>query len=110
MKIYFVLLVSFFFISCEKADTNQNEYVDITYELQTNVTGFTTLKYGNFYSLSNGFSGVILEDWTVAGTGDFTKTVSIRKGFIAEALGITVRTVRRDWTKARMLLRRSLES
>ena len=29
---------------------------------------------------------------------------------IAEALGITVRTVQRDWVKARMLLRRTLES
>jgi RNA polymerase sigma factor (TIGR02999 family) len=29
---------------------------------------------------------------------------------IAEALGVTVRTVQRDWAKARMLLRRSLES
>jgi len=29
---------------------------------------------------------------------------------IADALGITVRTVQRDWAKARMLLRRELES
>jgi RNA polymerase sigma factor (TIGR02999 family) len=29
---------------------------------------------------------------------------------IAEALGVTVRTVQRDWAKARMLLRRALES
>ena len=29
---------------------------------------------------------------------------------IADALGVTVRTVRRDWTKARVLLRRVLES
>lgn len=29
---------------------------------------------------------------------------------IAEALGVTVRTVQRDWAKARMLLRRELES
>ena len=29
---------------------------------------------------------------------------------IAEALGITVRTVQRDWAKARMLLRRELEA
>jgi RNA polymerase sigma factor (TIGR02999 family) len=29
---------------------------------------------------------------------------------IAEALGVTARTVQRDWAKARMLLRRSLES
>jgi len=29
---------------------------------------------------------------------------------IAEALGITVRTVQRDWVKARILLRRALES
>jgi len=29
---------------------------------------------------------------------------------IAEALGVTVRTVQRDWAKARMLLRRTLES
>jgi RNA polymerase sigma factor (TIGR02999 family) len=29
---------------------------------------------------------------------------------IAEALGITIRTVQRDWAKARMLLRRALES
>ena len=29
---------------------------------------------------------------------------------IAEALGVTVRTVERDWAKARMLLRRALES
>jgi len=29
---------------------------------------------------------------------------------IAEALGVTVRTVQRDWVKARMLLRRALES
>jgi RNA polymerase sigma factor (TIGR02999 family) len=29
---------------------------------------------------------------------------------IAAALGVTVRTVQRDWTKARMLLRRALES
>ena len=28
---------------------------------------------------------------------------------IAEALGVTVRTVQRDWMKARMLLRRALE-
>ncbi len=28
---------------------------------------------------------------------------------IAEALGVTVRTVQRDWVKARMLLRRALE-
>ena len=28
----------------------------------------------------------------------------------AEALGITVRTVQRDWVKARVLLRRALES
>ena len=27
---------------------------------------------------------------------------------IAEAMGVTVRTVQRDWAKARMLLRRSL--
>ena len=29
---------------------------------------------------------------------------------IASALGVTVRTVERDWAKARMLLRRRLES
>ena len=29
---------------------------------------------------------------------------------IAQALGVTVRTVQRDWAKARMLLRRALES
>jgi DNA-directed RNA polymerase specialized sigma24 family protein len=29
---------------------------------------------------------------------------------IAEALGVTERTVQRDWAKARMLLRRALES
>jgi len=29
---------------------------------------------------------------------------------IAEVMGVTVRTVQRDWAKARMLLRRSLES
>jgi DNA-directed RNA polymerase specialized sigma24 family protein len=29
---------------------------------------------------------------------------------IAEALGLTVRTVERDWAKARMMLRRALES
>jgi RNA polymerase sigma factor (TIGR02999 family) len=29
---------------------------------------------------------------------------------IAEALGVTVRTVQRDWAKARMLLRRALEA
>lgn len=29
---------------------------------------------------------------------------------IAEALGLTVRTVQRDWVKARMMLRRALES
>jgi RNA polymerase sigma factor (sigma-70 family) len=28
---------------------------------------------------------------------------------IAEVLGVTVRTVQRDWAKARMLLRRALE-
>ena len=28
----------------------------------------------------------------------------------AEALGVTVRTVQRDWVKARILLRRSLEA
>jgi DNA-directed RNA polymerase specialized sigma24 family protein len=28
---------------------------------------------------------------------------------IAEALGLTVRTVQRDWAKARMMLRRALE-
>jgi RNA polymerase sigma factor (TIGR02999 family) len=32
------------------------------------------------------------------------------EGEIATALGVTVRTVQRDWAKARMLLRRALES
>lgn len=34
----------------------------------------------------------------------------LREEEIAEALGVTVRTVQRDWVKARMLLRRALES
>lgn len=34
----------------------------------------------------------------------------LTEGEIAEALGLTVRTVQRDWAKARMLLRRALES
>jgi RNA polymerase sigma factor (TIGR02999 family) len=33
----------------------------------------------------------------------------LREEEIAEALGVTVRTVQRDWAKARMLLRRALE-
>ena len=88
MKTFLVLLTTFFLFSCEKGEKNQNEYVDITYEIQTTDTGFTLLRYGNFYALSSGFSGVILEDWTISGTGNFSKTVSIRKGFVAEAMGI----------------------
>ena len=34
----------------------------------------------------------------------------LREEEIATALGVTVRTVQRDWVKARMLLRRALES
>jgi DNA-directed RNA polymerase specialized sigma24 family protein len=34
----------------------------------------------------------------------------LREEEIAEALDVTVRTVQRDWAKARMLLRRALES
>ena len=34
----------------------------------------------------------------------------LREEEIAAALGVTVRTVQRDWVKARMLLRRALES
>ncbi|HET7459579.1 MAG TPA: ECF-type sigma factor, partial [Gemmatimonadaceae bacterium] len=34
----------------------------------------------------------------------------LREEEIADALGVTVRTVQRDWVKARMLLRRALES
>lgn len=34
----------------------------------------------------------------------------LTEGEIADALGVTVRTVQRDWVKARMLLRRALES
>jgi len=34
----------------------------------------------------------------------------LTEGEIATALGITVRTVQRDWAKARMLLRRALQS
>jgi RNA polymerase sigma factor (TIGR02999 family) len=34
----------------------------------------------------------------------------LSEGEIAEALGVTERTVQRDWAKARMLLRRALES
>lgn len=34
----------------------------------------------------------------------------LREEEIAAALGVTVRTVQRDWAKARMLLRRTLES
>jgi RNA polymerase sigma factor (TIGR02999 family) len=34
----------------------------------------------------------------------------LREDEIAAALGVTVRTVQRDWAKARMLLRRALES
>jgi len=96
MKKYFSIVVAAFLISCDKNETNHNEYVDITYELQTNATGFLQLKSGNFYSLSNGVEGVILEDWDVQGTGNFTKTISIRKGFKAEALGIHASSA--DWS------------
>jgi len=34
----------------------------------------------------------------------------LREDEIADALGVTVRTVQRDWAKARMLLRRALDS
>jgi RNA polymerase sigma factor (TIGR02999 family) len=33
----------------------------------------------------------------------------LNDGEIAEVLGLTIRTVQRDWVKARMLLRRALE-
>ena len=88
MKIYFTIIILTILFACNKSETNQNQYVEITYELQTNDTGFTLLKYGNFYELSNGFSGVLMEDWPVSSTGNFNKTVSIRKGFVADAHGI----------------------
>jgi hypothetical protein len=88
MKKIFLVISIFLFVSCDKPRVNENEYVNITYELQTNVTGFTQIKYGKFYSLSTGISGIEMQDWPISGTGTFTQTESIRKGFIAEIYAI----------------------
>ena len=96
MRIYLNIVILTVLLACNKSETNKNHYVDITYELQTNDSIFASLKYGNFYELSNGFSGVIMEDWQVTGTGNFNKTVSMRKGFVADVLGI--HSASDDWS------------
>jgi len=83
MKKSLPILITFL-SACAKVPINNNESVTITYELQTSVGGFIQIQYGTFYSLSNGSSGIQFQNWTVSGTGTFTHTESIRKGFIAE--------------------------
>jgi len=96
MKKLFPVIFILALISCKKPPVNNNENADVIYELQTNVTGFKDLQYGKFYSLTTGVSGVALQDWTIAGTGIFTQTESIRKGFVAEVFA-THRTSA-DWS------------
>jgi hypothetical protein len=97
IKKLFPVLVFFLFAGCDKAPVNkQVESVDITYELTTNVSGFTKLRYGKFVELSNGFTGIVLIDWTVTGTGVFTHVESIRKGYVAELTAI--HPVSNDWS------------
>ena len=88
MKKHLAILLPALIFSCEKAEINQNDFVDISYELQTGTTGFSQLGFGEFYELSNGLSGVQLVNWTVPDTGVLIKTVSIRKGFMAVAMGV----------------------
>ncbi len=87
MKRLLLIIPVFSGLGCSKTQVNQNESVDIIYEMQTNVTGFAQIKYGKFFSVG-GFTGIAMQDWTVAGTGTFTHTESIRKGFVAEVYAI----------------------
>lgn len=75
-------------VACDKPKVNENESVNIIYEVQTTVTGFTQVKFGRFVSLPNGFSGIVMENWTISGTGAFTRIEPIRRGFIAELFAV----------------------
>jgi hypothetical protein len=83
-KFAFILIVLIAIAACKKQPRNENDNADVIYELQTSDTGFIRVKYGKFYALSSGFTGVIMTNWTITGTGTFTRTESIRKGFVAE--------------------------
>jgi hypothetical protein len=96
MKKFLIAISILLCMSCEKTDVNNNEFIDITYELQTNVTGFTRIQYGKYYELSNGFRGIQMADWLVSGTGTFTQTESIRKGFVAELFA--AHPLSNDWS------------
>jgi hypothetical protein len=88
MKKFYSSFLILSILGCNKLTVNENEAVDIIYELQANDTGFAEIKYGKFYSLSTGASGIQMTKWEISGTGTFTRTESIRKGFIAELYAI----------------------
>jgi hypothetical protein len=83
-KLAVVMVIWIAVAACKKQALNENDNADIIYELQTSDTGFARVKYGKFYALSSGFTGVVMTNWTITGTGTFTRTESIRKGFVAE--------------------------
>jgi hypothetical protein len=96
MKKLLPFLLLLLLISCKKAAVNNNEYVDITYELQANVTGFTRVQFARFYSLPTGLSGIEMVDWPISGTGTFSKTEPFRKGFVAQLYAVHPTST--DWS------------
>lgn len=78
--LFFLLLLS----ACSKKQVGSN-LVDITYEVQTTVTGFNQLRYMEYKSESE---GSVLVDWNITSSGTFTKMVKIPKGTLAEISGI----------------------
>lgn len=70
------------FISCKK-EKETGEYVDITYEIQTNDIGFNFVKTGE-YDPVIGTAPNTEVDWPITSIGTFKKTVRVKRGFMVQ--------------------------
>jgi predicted transcriptional regulator len=82
LMIVFSIILSFT-VSCKKDNKDVTPTIDmssIIYEVQTGVSGFSVLRY----VVVDGSEYGRYEDWNVSEAGTFTKTVSLKKGMLAE--------------------------
>lgn len=78
----FILMVSL--NSCKKESTQQaEEQWNIMYELQTEVTGFSEMRY----VIEDGSQWGKFTDWSISSTGTMQKKVLLKTGMLAEFRG-----------------------
>lgn len=75
-------------VACKKNDAvkpeepPKPEMVAVTYEVTSQTAEpFSVIRYSDWRPEETGTEGTALKDWNISGTGTFTKTVYIKRGF-----------------------------